>query len=224
MKKVALGIVCLLMLFSMMISCKEELTEPEIPDREYVESEVIGAAEELLLDSNKINSILWGVGLPTSQSEDAIKNGSYTQIDEEAANALLIFCVEDIRALCRSVYTKDICQMAERTVFSPVKDSENNIISLVRYYDYTPKDEQTQESVLMINNKSTVYFKRDVTYHTETIKVVDVEGEIIHLCVEVTVYNEEDQSQKRTLSFSLIEEEGLWRLASPTYMTYITNK
>ena len=165
MKRTLLSLICLLMILSSFVSCKKEPTEPEIKNREYVESEVLAAASELLTKSNQINAILWGVGLPASQSEDAVKNGAYIQMDPEASQTLEIFCVDDIRALCKTVYSTDVCQMVERTVFSPVKDSEGSVILLVRYYDYTPKDEKKEDSLLMIYQKSNIYFQRYVLYH-----------------------------------------------------------
>lgn len=219
MKRIFLGILCLMLTLTCAISCKKE--PDEVPPRDYVESEVIAEAGELLLKSNQVNRILWGVGLPASQNESSQSIGSYTEMDWETAQQMKIYCVDDIRALCKEVYSEDVCQMAERTVFSPVKDSEDNVISLVRYYDSTVEAEGEEKTVLMVNTKSTVYFERDAEYHVQTLRIKEVKGEKIYLTATVTVYNEENQSQQRELTFSVIEQRDGWRLASPTYMAYI---
>ena len=130
-----------------------------------------------------------------------------------------IFSVDDLRAFCKEVYAEEICQMVEKTVFSPVKDSEDNVISLVRYYDQS----NDGKKYLMVNTKSTVYFERDAEYLTDTLKIKEVKGEKIYLTVDVLVYNEQNQTQTRTLTFSVLEQGSGWRLSTPTYMTYVSN-
>jgi hypothetical protein len=218
MKRILWIVFCLTLLLSCAVSCKKE-PEPETP-REYVESEVQTAAEGLLLNCGEVNHILWGVGIPVSEREDAQKKGNYTEVDPDWAQMMDIYKVDDLRAFCREVYATEICEMVERTVFSAVKDSEDNVISLVRYYDST----EDGKSYLMVNTKSTVYFERDAEYLIDTLKIKEVKAEKIYLTVDVLVYSEQNQPQTRTLTFSILEEESGWRLSTPTYMTYVSEQ
>ena len=217
MKRILWIILCLILILSCAVSCKKEPEEQE--PREYSENEVLMAAKGLLLDCGEVNRILWGVGIPVSESEDAQKKGNYTEVDPDWAQMMGIFSVDDLRAFCKEVYAEDICQMVEKTVFSPVKDSEDNVISLVRYYDQS----NDGKKYLMVNTKSTVYFERDAEYLTDTLKIKEVKGEKIYLTVDVLVYNEQNQTQTRTLTFSVLEQGSGWRLSTPTYMTYVSN-
>ena len=218
MNRIVCIVLLLILTLSLFVSCKpEESSEPEVP-REYVESEVLSQATALLANCGEINRILWGVGIPISQSEDAVKSGNYTEADPEWAEMMNVHSVIDLKAMCREIYSDEVFQMAERTIFSPVKDSEDNVIALVRYYDYTPEN----KAYLMVNTKGTVYFERDVEYLSETLSIKEVKGQKIYLTVDVLVYNENNQAQTRTLTFSVIEEESGWRLSTPTYMTYIS--
>lgn len=217
MKRSIWIILCLILMLSFAVSCKKEPADTTPPPREYVESEVLAEAGSLLSECGRINSILWGVGIPVLESEEALKKGNYIEADAEWIQNEDIRTLDDLRSLCQKVYAKEICEMVERTVFSPVKDGEDNVIALVRYYDYT----EDEKSYLMVNTKSTVYFERDAEYLIDTLKIKEVKGEKIYLTVDVLVYGEGNQSQTRTLTFSVLEEESGWRLSTPTYMAYI---
>ena len=220
MKRIGYIVLCLLLIVCSFVSCKKEETPEVEAPREYSEGEVLSEASSLLANCNEINRILWGIGIPTSESEDAVKSGNYVEVDPEWAQMMNIRSVVDIKAMCREIYSEEVYQMAERTIFSPVKDSEENVISLVRYYDYTPEN----KAYLMVNTKGTAYFKSDVEYLTETLAIKEVKGQKIYLTVDVLVYNEQNQSQTRTLTFSVIEEEKGWRLSTPTYMTFVSEQ
>ena len=208
-------IVLAVMIFSALCSCKEK--KEEIPPREYVESEVIENATALLEGAKDINRILWGVGILPTESDEGT-GGVYLECKAEDMARYGIECVEDIRTLCKTYYSGAVCQTVENTVLGNVRDENESILSLVRYYDKT--DKETNVSTLMVHTEAKVYFEKEVTYHTETLKIKEVRGEVIYLTVNVTVYDENDAPYQRVLTFSLLEEESGWRLHSPTYMKY----
>ena len=206
--------VFLVVFSAFLFSCKE--TEPEIPPREYVESEVIENAEALLIGSQDINCILWGVGiLPNPEEENT---GVYAECSVEEKERYGIQSVDDIRTLCQKIYSEAMCQTVENTILGTVRDENESIVSLVRYYDKT--DSETQTVSLMVRTDFHVYFEKPVTYHTQTLKIKEVKGEVIYLTVDVTLYDEENLPHDKTLTFSVIEEADGWRLHSPTYMKY----
>jgi hypothetical protein len=200
-----------------LFSCKKKGKDDvvEVPPREYVESEVIENAVALLEEAVDINTVLWGVGiLPVENEED----GAYRACQEEELMRYGIRCVADIRTLTESVYSKAMCKTVESTVLGNVRDENESIVSYVRYYDLT--DKETGDVTLMVKTDAYVYFEKPITYHSETVKVKGVKGEVITLTVEVTLYDEENVPHEKTLTFSMIEEADGWKLHSPTYMKY----
>ena len=209
-------VVFLVVLTLNMLSCKKKGDgEDEVPPREYIESEVIENAASLLEGAVDINTVLWGVGILPIENDDG---GAYSACQGEELERYGIGCVDDIRALTASVYSEAMCKTVEQTVLGNVRDENESIVSYVRYYDLT--DKETGDVTLMVKKDAYVYFEKPITYHTETLKVKGVKGEVITLSVDVTLYDEENKPHGKTLTFSMIEEADGWRLHSPTYMKY----
>ena len=210
-------VVFLVVLALGLFSCKKKEGDAvEVPPREYVESEVIENAVALLEGAVDINTVLWGVGILPVEGEE--ESGAYSPCQNEELMRYGIHSVNDIRTLCQKVYSKAMCSTVESTVLGNVRDENESIVSFVRYYDVT--DKETGTVTLMVKTDAYVYFERPVTYHTETVKVKGVKGEVITLTVDVTLYDEENAPHEKTLTFSMIEEADGWRLHSPTYMKY----
>ena len=208
-------VVFLVVLLLNVFSCKREKDDGEVPPREYVEGEVIENAKALLEGAVDINTVLWGVGILPVENEEG---GAYSACLSEELERYGVFCVDDIRALCASVYSGAMCKTVENTVLGNVRDDNESIVSYVRYYDLT--DKETDAITLMVKTDAYVYFEKPIAYHTETVRVKGVKGEVITLTVEVTLYDEENKPHEKTLTFSMIEEVDGWRLHSPTYMKY----
>lgn len=210
---------CILLVVSLLtlFSCKDKDSgKDEIPPREYDESEVIENATHLIHLSEKVNTIVWGVGiLPVDDEVDA---GVYRPCSEEEMDRYNIRSVEDIRRRCRSVYSSGVCQTIENTILQNVRDENESIVSFVRYYDEV--DSETKQTTLMVNTGANVYFDKAVEYYSETIQIKEVKGEVIYLTIDVTVYDDENNAHEMKMTFSLIEEEDGWKLHSPTYMKY----
>ena len=99
------------------------------------------------------------------------------------------------------------------------------VMALV-YGKFSEKPVEGSKSITIevVNSKeeSKVYeVNTDAEYLIDTLKIKEVKGEKIYLTVDVLVYGEVNQSQTRTLTFSVLEEESGWRLSTPTYMAYI---
>lgn len=216
LKKI-LFLILLVALATMSLSCKKDEAVEEVPPREYVESEVIECAKALINTAKDINRIVWGVGiLPVPEEEET--GGVYRACASDELARYGVSSVDDIRTLCQNVYSEAMCKTIENTAFSNVKDDGESIVSLVRYYDKTDKD--TETVTLMVNTNAYIYFEKEVLYHTDTLKVTGVRGEVLTLTVSVTVYDGEDKPHEKTLTFQMIEESDGWRLHSPTYMKY----
>jgi hypothetical protein len=73
----------------------------------------------------------------------------------------------------------------------------------------------------MVYKDAKVFLEDTVIYDYDSMKVSDVDEEIIYVTLSVTVINSENKSQTSSLTVGLIEEENGFRLDTPTYKTYI---
>ena len=212
-------ILCILLVFSLLtlLCCKEKEEEDKwIPPREYDETEVLENATHLIHMVKKINTVLWGVGILSIDDDGS--DPTYLPASSDEMEYYGIHSVEDIRKITKRYYSASVCDTVEKTILGNVRDENSSIVSLVRYYDET--DKQTGEVTLMVNRKANVYFKNEVEYHTETMRIKEVKGEVIYLTMNVVVYDDDNNAYERILTFSVIEEEDGWKLHSPTYMKY----
>ena len=217
--KILKVISCMLLVVSLLtlIACKNKEEEEEwIPPREYDETEVLENATHLIHTAKKINTVLWGVGILSIDDDGS--DHTYLPASSEEMEEYGIYSVEDIRKIMKRYYSAGVCDTVEKTILGNVRDENSSIVSLVRYYD--DKDKETGDVTLMVNRKANVYFTNEVEYHTETMRIKEVKGEVIYLTVDVVVYDDENNAYERCLTFSVIEEDTGWKLHSPTYMKY----
>lgn len=216
MKKILLLLSALLILPFSLISCGEEEKKDEVPDREYVESEVIAAANDLIKKTENLNEILWGEGI--RYSTDIAPNGNYYIADTFSLLEYGINSFEDIKKMTRDTFSKEYSDyIFASSVFAPTYDSNGNIIYLARYSEKTDGG----ESDILIHSKWERLLFDSVEYHYETLKVSDVEGNTVKISIDCTVTDSETKkSVKKTITVSLVEEESGWRLNSPTYLNY----
>ena len=208
-------LLCLVMLLSGMFlpSCKEEKK-----DREY-DAEVVLREAALLVERSKlINFIFWGDGIPVREGEEAEKLGTYTEADGSFLEQHGIDSVDKLKKMTSEVYDKAFCNTIFETKLAALQDSDGNRISLVRYYQKTSKDESGDEiqGPIMVHTQSESICEADPVYHTDTLVITGVSGQIVHLTVEVSYGT--DSTERITVPVDLIEEENGWRLVSPTYV------
>jgi hypothetical protein len=187
-------------------------------DRSYDEGEVLSIAKELIEKSKTLNELYYGEGIAYIDDESR-KDGSYYEADYLSLSKFGIKTVDDIKNLTRSVYTVEYSNILINTKLSSVS-SDNSVVSLARYYQ--KKNSETGENeCIMVYKDAKVFLEDTVIYDYDSMKVSDVDEDIIYVTLSVTVINSENKSQTSSLTVGLIEEENGFRLDTPTYKTYI---
>ncbi len=186
-------------------------------NRDYVESEVIAAAEKLIRASATLEEIYYGKGIAHDQDKSSA-NGAYYRASAASLSLFGINTLEDLKKMTREVYTISLSDVIISTKLSSVSD-EDGIQSYARYYQKYNSLDGTEECI-MVYDLAEVFLKDSVIYDYTSIKVSRVKGESIFVTVGVTVINEEGKSQSSTLEVELIEEGAGFRLNSPTYKRY----
>lgn len=182
-------------------------------DRDYDESEVLSAASELIDKSYKLNELLWGKGL--SFSDEGI--GIYKLATEESLAEYGISTLEDMKNMVRDIFSSTYSGVIFNSdVFTSVK-IDDVIKSYARYYQ--KYDENDKPTGIMIRSDYEYELKGSYVY-SDSLKVIDVEGEIIVVRALVSATSESDKTKNFEVDIRLIEEEGGWRLIAPTYVVY----
>jgi len=146
-------------------------------------------------------------------------NGYYYPADVYSQDSFGIETVDDIKELTRLCFTVDYSNQLINTKLTAVTDEDGNIRGYARYYQKYNALDDTPECIMVYKN-APVYLKDKVTYHYETLAVTDVKGEEIFVTLDITVTNENGESQVRKLTTSLIEESSGFRINQPTYASY----
>ena len=74
---------------------------------------------------------------------------------------------------------------------------------------------------MVLNDLEKVLLKDNVTYDYMTLKVVGSEGEYVKVSITVTVENSDKKVQTKDIEIKLLEENGKWKIDSPTYARYV---
>lgn len=187
-------------------------------NREYDEAEVIAAAGELIRKSAVVNDLFYGKGLAIIDDKN-YSNGSYYMADPLSQEQYGIETVDDMKDLARECFTVEYSNLLINTVFSSVSD-DSGIQGLARYYQKMSSYDDTPECIMVLNDPEKVLLKDNITYHYETISVLGSEGEYVKISISVTVENADKKMQDKTVEISLLEENGEWKIDSPTYARY----
>lgn len=192
--------------------------EDEIPDREYDESEVLRAAEELIESSVILNEIYWGSGIPYSEDVN-LAEGVYYPADDVYLEGIGVSTLEDLKNLTRATFSDGQCEWVFESLLSSVSTG-SSIVSLARYGQKWGGDNLDVPEYILVNSDATVWLDDKVEYHYDKMAVSDVQGEIIIVRLLVTVTNPEGKIMNENIDVKLIEEDDGWRLDSPTYVSY----
>ena len=185
-------------------------------NRKYDEDEVIAAAKVLLKEAEVLNEIYYGKGIRYYDTE--IENaGYYRRADATHLLELGFSTIDELRAMTERTFSYEYSQNIYTTLLYGFKE-DGKVVSAARYYQYT--DEETEESFIMVYTKFEIMFKDTIVYDYDSIKVEKSKKENVYLTVNATVTNAEGASQQITLTITLIEELGGWRICNPTYANY----
>ena len=204
-KKILALITLLAVTLSLLCSCEK--------DRKYDETEVIAAAKELIAKSHRLNELLYGKGL--AFTDEGI--GVYKRADAESLSYYGIETVEDMKAMVREIFSASYCEIIFASdVFSGVKIGDE-IKSYARYYQ--SYDENGQPNGIMVRSDYEYPLRGSYEY-SDSMEVIDVEGDII--VVNTLVFTTSESGMQKNINFKVrLEEDTVgWRLVSPTYVVY----
>ncbi|MBR5241514.1 MAG: hypothetical protein IKV20_00095, partial [Clostridia bacterium] len=132
--------------------------------------------------------------------------------------------LSELEYISTTVYTKECYESVFKNVLKPSYDAAGGIAIYARYIE--KRDEDTNEFIALLVNVDYegMVIEGAVEYHTSTLEIVDVNGEIIRLSVKATVTSPDgEKTQNRTVRFNMIETLDGWRLDSPIYVGYDEN-
>ncbi len=194
-------------------SCKEK-----VKDREYNEGEVLEAARTLIKKSETLNEIYYGHGIEYDIGDTSNANGYYYPADLMSLDKYGVTNVEDIKRLTRECFTTGQSDYMINTVLSSIRDSSGDIIYFARYYQEYETLNESVEKCVMVYSRYEVLLVDTVEYLYDTLRVVDVEGEIIKVEIEAKATSPKGSTQTKRVIINLIEEDNGFRIDSPTYV------
>ena len=209
---ILLTLVVIIALFSL-IGCEK--------DREYDEAEVLSAAKTLIEKSKTVNEIFYGKGIAYIDDK-SYANGNYYMADPLSTDSFGVNTVDDMKALVRECFSLDYSNLVINTTLSSVSD-DSGIQGLARYYQKVNSLDDTPECIMVLKDPDRIMLKDDVTYHYDTLSVIGSEGQHVKVSISVTVTGDGDKTQNKVIEIKLIEEDGGWRIDSPTYARYTEN-
>jgi len=212
MKKIVSLIIVVALLCSL-VSCKEK-------NREYDENEVKLAAESLIRKSAELNYIFWGEGIGYI-NDASYSVGYYYPADIFSLLSYGIETIDDLKEKTRKVFSLSYSENIFSTVFSSLGD-EDEIYGFARYYQKYSDAENKEPECIMVYSNALVLLKDEVSYDFDTLKVIGSKKQTVYVTLSVNVKRGEN-TQTRELKVGLVEEEGGWRIDTPTYMSYIEN-
>ena len=186
-------------------------------DRDYNETEVITSAKDLIKKSALLNEIYYGHGIECDTGDVSNANGYYFPADILSLNKFGVQTLEDIKKLTRECFTEAQSNFMINTVLSSIRDDDGEITYFARYYQEYDSLNTSEEKCIMVYSKYEPFLIDTVEYLYDTVKISDVEGEIITVEIDVNVTNSKGSVQKKTLKINLLEEKEGFRIDSPTY-------
>lgn len=211
-KKILSFLLTLIVIFGLLsiTSCGEK-------NREYDETEVFEAAKKLIPKSVVMNELFYGYGISADLSSLKF-NGVYYEADFISQNKFGIESVEEMKTLVKECFSSDYSDLIISTKLSSILDENGTPIALVRYYQ-----DPTDTEIIMVNKDAEIYLKDNLEYLYDTLTVVESRGQEVFVKLDVKIVTDDKKEQIRTIEVALIEENGEWKINSPTYTTYFDN-
>ena len=179
----------------------------------YSDGELIEAAKPLVEKSVTINDIFYGDGIPYAIGNignGAQSTGNYAPADPLYLDKIGVKSIEDLNKLTSEVYSTGVCRVIFSTKLSSVSDGS----SIAGYAEYVELP-----AGFCVYTKRTDYIGAKTTFHTDTLSVVSAKKDKATLKMNVTLVKGE-KFQEREKEFSMIKEDGEWKLDSMTYIAW----
>ena len=190
-------------------------------NRKYDEDEVIEAAGKLLKQAEVLNEVYYGKGISYVSSQ--YRDGNYYEADAIHLATLGFSTIEELKTLTRQTFTFGYSNELFSTKLSMLSD-EGVIHGMARYIQKYDDVEMTEPVCILVYKDATVLKKGTIVYDYSSFKVTGSKKQVVYVDVNATVYNDDGDSQKVTLTLNLIEEDNGWRIDNPCYANYNSAK
>ncbi len=185
-------------------------------DRDYDEAEVLSEAKSLLMKAEVLNEVYWGDGI--DYITGGFTDGIYKQASDIHLASLGFTTIAELKALTEATYSSSYVHTIYTT---KLDEAPLGFVLYIQKWD--DEIEKTIPACIMVNTEM-VRVADDVSYDYTTLRVEDVEDEIVTVLVDATVTNLDGESQVRTLRVQLVEESDGWRINSPTFAKYFVEE
>lgn len=187
-------------------------------DREYDEQTVLAEAEKLIKASVILNDIYYGQGIPFIKNE-AYADGVYYMADGVYLDAKGINTVDDIKRMTESVFSKKLSGIMISSTLSSIYEGEQIKIYSRYYQSYDPLTDEPLS--IMVYKDAKIILEDSIAYDYTTLCVLGSEKQRVYVQIDATVTTKDNKSCTNKLKIALIEEENGWRLATPSYTSYV---
>ena len=184
----------------------------ELPEDELL----LSRAKELIPKTETFNRIFYIEGIPLEHTFQE-ENG-YQKADMSYLAIYGIEKIEDAQDMMGGVWSSAYIEPVKKSSLMTSVIEGNTIASYVYCYDrYTKGGVYTG---VMVNVEGLPIQAGEVTYHYDTLRVVEKEEEKAALELDVTVKNKDGETKNITLDVVLVLENGVWLLDSNTAVVY----
>ena len=180
-------------------------------NRSFKKDEVEAAARELLPKALTLYSLYYGKGL--GYIFTGCSDGDYREADPVSLRKYGFESIDELKALTRQTFSEKY----SLDIFEKYLESYEANDTVYSYARYT--ENSTGEYILVYKNHDPIFDDR-MEYDLDTVTAVDSTRKFVNLTVEATVKNEEGESKRITLGFTMFEEALGWRISSPCFGNY----
>jgi hypothetical protein len=115
-----------------------------------------------------------------------------------------------------------MCEWVFESVLSSVGTGTS--VYLSRYVQQYCGEDLNEPEYILVNKNYRIMLTDTVVYDYGSIRVIGSSGDLVTVNIDCTVTNSDGDNSKKTISVDLIEESGGWRIATPTYTVYSSEK
>ena len=180
-------------------------------EQKYDREEIVKEVEPLLKESQILNDIYFGEGIPLKVNGYTV--GVYCEADMSMLSQYGLTDLESIRTKTAEVFSVSMCAWLEEIAFNSFKTGIT--VEGARYYEDPEK-----EGRIMVRTTADVYVDGTVTYDLSSLKIVSQRKNIVSTEISATVTTPSGKQRSDTIKLDLIKEQDGWRLHSPTYFVY----
>ena len=178
-------------------------------EKKYEREEIIRELEILLEESQILNDIYFGEGIPLKMN--GYVSGVYAEADMSSLASYGLTDLESIQEKTAEVFSISMCAWLNEIAFNSFKTGTT--VEGARYYKDT-------EDRIMVRTIAEVYVDGTVEYDLSSLKILSQRKDIVSTELTATVTTPEGKQRSDTIKLDLIKEQDGWRLHSPTYFVY----